>query len=98
MSLLTGSGKSLCYCVVQPVLDILCKCVIPTSLVIVVSPLTTLMKDQVATYQEKGLNCVYARASDEEAKLGIMAGHFQLIYMTPETLISDLEWRDMLMA
>ena len=41
---------------------------------------------------------MYASASDEEAKLGIMAGHFQLIYMSPETLVSNLEWRDMLLS
>lgn len=57
-----------------------------------------LKKDQVTNFQKKGLNCVYASASDKEAKHWITAVDFQLIYMSPETLVGNLEWIDMLVS
>ena len=45
----TSGGKSLCCAV--PLFDILRNRTIPTSMLIVVSPLIALMKDQVATFQ-----------------------------------------------
>ena len=60
VSLPTGSGKSLCYSVLLWTFDRLRKRRKPNSLVIVVSPLVALMKDQVASLTRKGLSAVYA--------------------------------------
>ena len=89
----TASGKSLCYAA-SPLSSTVCatKQVPCTSLVIVVSPLIALMKDQVETFMRKGLKAVYA-SSDEESKHAILTGGFQLVYLSPESLLTDREWR-----
>ena len=56
------------------------------------------MKDQVASFQKKGVNAVYINPSDSESKLAVVTGEFQLIYISPETLLTDLEWRDILQS
>ena len=54
----TGSGKSLCYCILPTVFDML-RGSNGLSIVVVVSPLIALMKDQVRTMKEKGMSAVY---------------------------------------
>ena len=49
VSLPTGSGKSICFAVLPAVFDILHHSDSSAEMVIVVSPLISLMKDQVAT-------------------------------------------------
>ena len=97
VSLPTGSGKSLCYAVLPAVFDILHHSDSPTAMIIVVSPLIALMMDQVENFK-KGVKAVYVSPSDSEAKLAVMAGDYQLMYMSPETLLTDLEWRDILQS
>ena len=58
VSLPTGSGKSLCYTILPYVFDILRNEVEP-SIVIIVSPLIALMKDQVRSMTERGLKAVF---------------------------------------
>ena len=93
----TGSGKSLCYCILPSVFDIL-RGTNRRSIVVVVSPLIALMKDQVRAMKEKGVTAVYigglADADAEEA----CAGKYQLLYMSPESLLTDERWRDMLLS
>ena len=84
VSLPTGGGKSLSqYAVLPFVFDILHERSNPTSLVIVVSPLIALMKDQVETFQY--MLCMLAHPTRKRNK-GSWQGIFQLIYMSPETL------------
>ena len=73
----TGSGKSLCYAVLPTVFNHLRQKTSPTSLVIVVSPLITLIKDQVETFMRKGLKPVYV-SSDEDSKHAVLTGGFNL--------------------
>ena len=65
------------------------------SLVIVVSPLKAFMKDQVESFKKKGVHalCV-AGQEDEETKLDIISGAVQLVYISPETLLKDHQWRE----
>ena len=51
VSLPTGSGKSLCYCILPEVFDIL-RQVKDTSMFLVVSPLIALMKDHVTAMEK----------------------------------------------
>ncbi len=76
----TGAGKSLCYQFPAVYLN---------QLVIVVSPLIALMKDQVHYLQKKGLSsgCLYSTQSDYEkrqifSKISL-GGHF-ILYLSPE--------------
>ena len=55
----TGSGKSLCYCLLPKAFDYL-RHVQDSSIVVVVSPLIALMKDQVRAMTERNVMAVYA--------------------------------------
>ena len=106
VSLPTGSGKSLCYACLPLVFDSLRTASEERdhhSIVVVVAPLTALMQDQVASFRAKGLTaaCVGGHHSgvtlprvvtDEEV---VARGKAQLVYMSPETLLSEPLWREL---
>ena len=81
----TGSGKSLCFqapSLVRP------------GLAIVVSPLISLMKDQVDTLVGNGVSAgLYnsSLASDEKASVlaGLREGRYRLLYVSPERLVGE---------
>jgi len=81
----TGGGKSLCFqapAVVRP------------GLALVVSPLISLMKDQVDTLVGNGVAAACynsSLASDQKASVvsGLREGRFRLLYVSPERLLSD---------
>ncbi len=98
VSLPTGSGKSLCYCILPTVFDGLRK-VEGQSIVVVVSPLISLMKDQVLAMSRRGVKAVYVgECEDNKAVIDVCGGNFQLVYMSPESLLTDDRWRDMLQS
>jgi len=79
----TGGGKSLCFQI--PAL-------LMPGLTIVVSPLISLMKDQVDTLQANGINAAYLNSSqtrqESMAILNAMQhGEIKLIYVAPERLM-----------
>lgn len=97
VSLPTGFGKSLCYIILPCVFDLM-RSVVKKSIVIVVSPLKALMKDQVdsicsnipATY-------VTDRESTSPSKRkAIRDGDYQVIFISPESLFCGTEWRRLL--
>ena len=90
----TGSGKSMCYIALPFVFDELRKLTEPKSLVVVMSPLVSLMKDQIKKYGLKGLKC--ASIGDEMDQAGIVNGQYQIVYSSPEALLRNSHWRDML--
>ena len=106
VSLPTGSGKSLCYTVLPYMFDFLkaqistASTVVHSSIVIVVSPLMSLMKDQVAKYSGSGLACAFVgeEQRDENVKEAVVRGQFQLLYMSPESLLCVLRWREMFLS
>ena len=66
VSLPTGAGKSLCYLLLPFTFNLLRNS--NSSIVIVVSPLKSLMEDQVAKASGLGLKCVYLSQGDTSAK------------------------------
>ena len=58
VSLPTGSGKTLCYSVLPGTFDRLRETSSPSSIIIVVSPLSALMRDQVSSLEKKGLSSI----------------------------------------
>lgn len=76
----TGSGKSLCY--------MLPACVSP-GLVVVVSPLIALMKDQADALQNFGIPATYINSSlrwpqQQERLMAIKYGAFKIVLVAPE--------------
>ena len=96
VSLPTGFGKSLCYSALPYAFDQL-RATARQSIVIVVSPLIALMKDQVAIYSAKGLKvgCITGE-STPEVKNQVVKGNFQMVYFSPESLLSGHRWRELL--
>ncbi len=81
----TGGGKSLCYQIPALIFE---------GLTIVVSPLISLMKDQVEQLREFGVQAVYLNSSLSAAEYRenvelIRNNQVKLLYVAPETLLTD---------
>nr|WP_113866110.1 ATP-dependent DNA helicase RecQ [Brenneria salicis]NMN90178.1 ATP-dependent DNA helicase RecQ [Brenneria salicis ATCC 15712 = DSM 30166]RBP63199.1 ATP-dependent DNA helicase RecQ [Brenneria salicis ATCC 15712 = DSM 30166]RLM30916.1 ATP-dependent DNA helicase RecQ [Brenneria salicis ATCC 15712 = DSM 30166] len=96
----TGGGKSLCYQIPALVMD---------GLTLVVSPLISLMKDQVDQLQAYGvsaacLNSTQTREQQLEVMAGCRSGEIKLLYIAPERLATDsfldhlIHWQPALIA
>ena len=81
----TGGGKSLCYQI--PAL-------MSGGVTLVISPLISLMKDQVTALESAGIAAAFINSSMEprqirEAYAGARAGKYKLIYIAPERLATE---------
>lgn len=81
----TGGGKSLCYQIPALIFD---------GLTVVVSPLISLMKDQVEQLREYDINAVHLNSSLSPEAYGynrrqVLNGKAKLLYIAPETLLMD---------
>ena len=66
-------------------------------IVVVVSPLVSIMKDQVRDFSRRGLPSTYiTSAISLEEELAILQGEFSLVYISPEQLLARGKWREML--
>jgi len=79
----TGGGKSICYQI---------PAMIFSNLTVVVSPLISLMKDQVEQLTELGVSAVCLNSSISQEEYGknfrlIKQGRAKLLYVAPETLL-----------
>ena len=96
VALPTGYGKSLCYGCLPGAFDILRKTE-RKSIAIVISPLTSLMNNQVASFSSKGVSAAFINdTSSHEMKLGVLSGDYQLVSFSPESLLSRRRWRELL--
>jgi ATP-dependent DNA helicase RecQ len=80
----TGAGKSLCYQLPAMLLD---------GLTLVVSPLISLMKDQVDQLTARGIKATFLNSSltdleRQERMRGLRQGEYKLLYVAPERLRS----------
>ncbi|MFP4372570.1 MAG: DNA helicase RecQ [Halanaerobium sp.] len=81
----TGSGKSLCYQIPALVFE---------GVTIVISPLISLMKDQVDALKEMGIKAAYINSSISSQQLQqrlaeTASGKYKLLYIAPERLNSS---------
>jgi ATP-dependent DNA helicase RecQ len=81
----TGGGKSLCFQAPALVRD---------GMALVVSPLISLMKDQVDTLVSNGVSAAYYNSTlspDEKSAVanGIREGRYKLLYVAPERLVGE---------
>lgn len=81
----TGSGKSLCYQVPALMLP---------GITLVISPLISLMKDQVAALNQAGIHAAYLNSSltynqYRKALAFAKEGRYPIIYVAPERLVTE---------
>ena len=81
----TGGGKSVCYQVPAMILE---------GITIVVSPLISLMKDQVDAMKAMGIDCAYINSSLSTLEFnsvldGVKQNKYKIIYIAPERLDSN---------
>jgi len=79
----TGSGKSLCYQIPARILE---------GMTIVVSPLISLMKDQLEKLEELGIRAVQVNSTlsaeeEREALAAIAENRCEIVFCTPERLV-----------
>ncbi len=79
----TGGGKSLCYQIPALMLD---------GLAVVISPLISLMKDQVDALKSNGVNAAFLNSTQSAAQQGevfraIAGNKLKLLYVAPERLM-----------
>ena len=109
VSLPTGAGKSLCYLLLPIVFDFLRGHLTREgsgprtgstrhSIAVVVSPLKSLMEDQVTKYSSRGLKCTYiSHRHQRKSKVvdDVLSGQYQLVFFSPESMLTELMWREM---
>ena len=91
----TGYRKSLVFQAIPSMADVLNEKAIGSSAVIVVSPLTPLMKDQVQTVNKHfaiSTPAIY-EDQDDEILQKIEEGVYLLVYTSPEALLAKKCWR-----
>lgn len=98
----TGYGKSLCYmyALLPYVFDHL-RNKEKSSIILCVSPLVSLMMDQVSKYSSQGLSAQYVgdhREGMSSISRRITDGVYQLVIITPEALFRSKHWHDMLLS
>ena len=81
----TGGGKSLCYQVPAIMME---------GVTFVISPLISLMKDQVAALRNNGVSACFVNSSLSSEQLkaayrSLGAGEYKIVYIAPERLASD---------
>ena len=102
VSLQTRSGKTLCYAALPFVFDWVRELALntarPLSIVLCVSPLSALMQDQVMALSRRGLQATHVGVAqkDVDVKKDVERGRYQLVLLSPESLLLNMAWREML--
>ena len=81
-----GYGKSFCYGCHPGIFQLFKER--QNGIIVVVSPLVAIMKDQVASF---GVSAVHLAGNvDQEVKVGVLSG---TVFMSPEQLLTVQKWR-----
>lgn len=84
----TGGGKSVCYQI---------PAIIKPNLTIVISPLISLMKDQVESLRSNGVEVAYYNSSLSDTAKEVIRNRalhndLKILYLSPETLVGGIGW------
>ena len=65
-----------------------------------ISPLTSLMMDQRSKFTPRGLTAEFVgeAQTDHAAERSVLRGEAQLVFITPESLIGNVQYRNMLLS
>ena len=101
VSLPTGFGKTVCYAALPMAFDHLLgrdsSDPSARSVAVVVSPLLSLIRDQVDSLSSKGLRVGYINSeTDEDERRRVYRGMYQIVYFSPESLLYKSHWRKVL--
>ncbi|CAH3178253.1 unnamed protein product, partial [Porites evermanni] len=95
VSLPTGFGKSVIFQALPMVFDSFTG--ESGHIVIVVSPLLSLIKDQTERLRQVGISCVSLSDVSTQGDIDLVEGGFySVVYATPESLLKNERWRRML--
>ena len=90
----TGLGKSLIFQSIPLIIDHLKDQAVGKSLAIIISPLKSLMLDQVEQLKKTGVSAAAMFNDQSEDILKDMEnGDFSLVYSSPENMLSSERWR-----
>ena len=79
--------------------SIWCRHQIPTSSIVVVTPLISITKEQVSFLNEKQISAVHvSSAMNESVEDAILDGKYGVVYISPEQLLRRVKWREMLQS
>jgi len=102
VNLPTGFGKSLIYQLSPLVAEELSKRRYQngnnqSGIVLVISPLVSLIKDQVKGLKQRGIKASFIGAGQEEANFKeIVNGEMNIVYLSPEAMLANDRWREMI--
>ena len=95
----TGFGKSLIYQAWPTVCSLLSEDFpekwTKDPIVLVVSPLVSIMEEQVKMLTKRGISAAYA-GQDPATDEAIATGQVSIVYGSPETLVGNAKWRNIL--
>ena len=103
----TGYGKSICYQALPFMFDRKLGRALDKSVVLVVSPLVSLMIDQVTSLRSVGVGAAIMSAGHAERQLArellvderdVERGMFSLLFGSPEAIIGSERWRQLLLG
>jgi len=94
VNLPTGFGKSLIYQALPTVFDVLRSS--SGHIVVVVSPLISLMEDQVKFLTSVGIKALNLTSASEDERKHADRGEYSVVYGSPEAWLKNERWRSML--
>ena len=94
----TGYGKSQCYALLPLIFDSVYER--QGSIVICISPLTSLMMEQKAKFTHQGIAVEFVGElqHDIQSMKNVREGRVQLLYISPESIPRNPQWREMLLS
>ena len=103
----TGYGKSVCYQALPFLFDFKLdktkSSLTDRSVVVVLSPLVSLMVDQVSSLQSRGVSAaIFSGNAGVDQKLvasdkDVCAGKYRLLFTAPEAIVGSSKWKQLLL-
>ena len=93
---LPGYGKSAIYQLAPLIVEEMALDDRPqTAIVLVISPLVALMKDQEKYLKSKGIHASFIGEKHGDDDLKILKGEVNIVYSSPESMLANDQWREM---